>query len=71
MQPFSNCPEPSAVKRRRAWLTFASGFDEDGRFRIEDVAPGTYELKIPVSLPSDRSDLGHLTRQRWVRRRSP
>ncbi len=49
------------VERRKAttaWITFASGFDEDGRFRIEDVAPGTYELKIPVSLPSDRRTWG-------------
>ena len=51
---------PRAERRKATtpWLTFASGFDEDGRFRIEDVAPGTYELKIPVSLPSDKRTSG-------------
>jgi len=51
---------PRAERRKATtpWVTFASGFDEDGRFRIEDVAPGTYELKIPVSLPSDRRTWG-------------
>ena len=51
---------PRAERRKATtpWLTFASGFDEDGRFRIEDVAPGTYELKIPVNLPSDKRTWG-------------
>jgi peroxiredoxin len=51
---------PRAERRKATapWLRFASGFDEDGRFRIEDVAPGTYELKIPVSLPSDMRTWG-------------
>ena len=48
--------QPRAERRNATtpWQTFASGFDADGRFRIEDVAPGTYELTIPVNLPSDR-----------------
>jgi beta-lactamase regulating signal transducer with metallopeptidase domain len=49
------------AERRKATMplqTFASGFDKDGSFRIEDVAPGTYELKIPVSLPSDKTTCG-------------
>ena len=51
---------PRAERRKATtpWLTFASGFDEDGRFRIEDVAPGTYELKIPVNSPADRRTWG-------------
>jgi peroxiredoxin len=52
---------PRAERRKPTtpWLSFASGFDEDGKFRIEDVAPGTYELKIPVSLPSDKRTWGN------------
>ena len=51
---------PRAERRKATtpWRTFASGFDADGRFRIEDVAPGTYELKIPVNSPSDRTTWG-------------
>ena len=51
---------PRAVFRQATtpWRVFASGFDEAGRFRIEDVAPGTYELTIPVNLPSDRKTWG-------------
>ena len=44
-------------------LRFASAFDADGRFRIEDVAPGTYELTIPVSLPSDMTTAGPAPRR--------
>ena len=47
-------PRAERLKATPAWLTFASGFDEDGGFRIEDVAPGTYQLRIPVNLPSER-----------------
>jgi beta-lactamase regulating signal transducer with metallopeptidase domain/thiol-disulfide isomerase/thioredoxin/protocatechuate 3,4-dioxygenase beta subunit len=52
---------PRAERRKATapWVSFASTFDEDGRFRIEDVAPGTYELKIPVSLPSDKRTWGN------------
>ena len=53
--------ETPRAERRKAtarWLTFASGFDGNGRFRIEDVAPGTYELKIPVNSPSDTTTCG-------------
>jgi beta-lactamase regulating signal transducer with metallopeptidase domain/protocatechuate 3,4-dioxygenase beta subunit len=51
---------PRAERRKATtpWITFASKFDPDGRFRIEDVAPGTYELKFPVNLPSDRRTWG-------------
>ncbi len=51
-------PRAERRKATAAWATFASGFDEHGRFRIDDVAPGTYELRIPVSLPSDKSTWG-------------
>jgi peroxiredoxin len=51
-------PRAERLKATTQWITFASAFDEDGRFRIEDVAPGTYELKIPVNLPSDRRTWG-------------
>ncbi len=51
-------PRAERLKAPTPWLRFASGFDKDGRFRIEDVAPGTYKLKIPVSLPSDRTTCG-------------
>src|SRR5262249_54532958 len=42
---------------------FASGFDADGRFRIEDMTPGTYELAIPVSLPSALTTAGPAPRR--------
>lgn len=45
-------------ERRKDWRIFASAFDADGRFRIEDVAPGTYELEIPVNAPSDTKTCG-------------
>ncbi|MGO9915318.1 MAG: hypothetical protein ACLQIB_11475 [Isosphaeraceae bacterium] len=51
-------PRAERLKAPTPWLRFASGFDQNGRFRIEDVAPGTYELKIPVNLPSDRTTCG-------------
>jgi RNA polymerase sigma factor (sigma-70 family) len=51
-------PRSERSKASTPWRTFASGFDKDGRFRIEDVAPGTYELRIPVNLPSDRRTWG-------------
>jgi thiol-disulfide isomerase/thioredoxin len=50
--------ETPRAERRRAWRIFASAFDADGRFRIEDVAPGTYELEIPVNAPSDKATCG-------------
>ncbi len=48
-------PRTEQRKAAARWLTFASRLDENGRFRLEDVAPGTYELKIPVNLPSDKT----------------
>ncbi len=51
---------PRAERRNATtpWITFASGFDQDGRFRIDDVAPGTYELRISVNYPSDKRTWG-------------
>jgi hypothetical protein len=51
-------PRAELGKATTPWRMFASGFEEHGRFRIEDVAPGTYELKIPVTLPSGRTTRG-------------
>jgi beta-lactamase regulating signal transducer with metallopeptidase domain/protocatechuate 3,4-dioxygenase beta subunit len=51
-------PRAERLKATTTWRKFASAFDQGGRFRIEDVAPGTYELKIPVSLPSDKRTSG-------------
>jgi beta-lactamase regulating signal transducer with metallopeptidase domain/protocatechuate 3,4-dioxygenase beta subunit len=51
---------PRAERRKATtpWVRFASGFDVGGEFRIENVTPDTYELKIPVSLPSDKRTWG-------------
>jgi peroxiredoxin len=51
-------PRAELRKATTPWRMFASEFDEHGRFRIEDVAPGTYELKVPVNSPSDRTTCG-------------
>ena len=46
------------IKATRQWNTFAANLDETGRFRIEDVVPGTYELNIPVDWPLEPSPNG-------------
>jgi beta-lactamase regulating signal transducer with metallopeptidase domain/thiol-disulfide isomerase/thioredoxin/protocatechuate 3,4-dioxygenase beta subunit len=51
-------PRAERLKATARWISCASPFNENGRFRIEDVAPGAYELKIRVSLPSDRRTWG-------------
>ena len=51
-------PRAERQNATTSWATFASGFEENGRFRIEDVAPGTYDLTIPLSLPSDKRTSG-------------
>jgi thiol-disulfide isomerase/thioredoxin/protocatechuate 3,4-dioxygenase beta subunit len=43
--------EPARVRAARQWHEFAANLDETGRFRIEDVVPGTYALNIPVDWP--------------------
>ena len=45
------------VKDSLAWRCFGSHIDKDGRFRVEDVPPGNYELEVTVnsdSYPQDR-----------------
>jgi beta-lactamase regulating signal transducer with metallopeptidase domain/5-hydroxyisourate hydrolase-like protein (transthyretin family)/peroxiredoxin len=34
---------------------YASNLDRDGRFRVDDVPPGRYELTVPVNTPPDPS----------------
>jgi thiol-disulfide isomerase/thioredoxin len=43
------------IKATRVLNTFAANLDETGRFRIEDVVPGTYEANIPISWPLESS----------------
>jgi protocatechuate 3,4-dioxygenase beta subunit/thiol-disulfide isomerase/thioredoxin len=50
------------VKATRQWNTFAANLDESGRFRMEDVVPGTYELNIPVDWPLESAPHGLPTR---------
>jgi thiol-disulfide isomerase/thioredoxin/protocatechuate 3,4-dioxygenase beta subunit len=50
------------IKATRQWNTFAANLDETGRFRIEDVIPGTYELNIPVDWPLESTANGLPTR---------
>jgi beta-lactamase regulating signal transducer with metallopeptidase domain/peroxiredoxin len=37
---------------------FAAHLDKDGRFRVEDVPAGTYELELPVNGPADPRFVG-------------
>ena len=46
------------IKATRQWNTFAANLDETGRFRIEDVVPGTYELNIPIDWPLESTPNG-------------
>ena len=46
------------IKAARQWNTFAANLDESGRFHIEDVVPGTYELNIPVDWPLEPTPKG-------------
>ena len=53
----------------RGWGRFAANLDRDGRFRIDDVPPGHYELTVPVNTPPDPSrggagtEIGRATRE--------
>ena len=42
----------------RGWDRYASNLDKDGRFRIDDVPPGSYELTVPVNSPPDPRSCG-------------
>jgi RNA polymerase sigma factor (sigma-70 family) len=50
--------EAVRIKATRQWNTFAANLDETGRFRIEDVVPGTYGLNIPVDWPLESTPNG-------------
>ena len=39
-----------------AFVSLGSNFDKDGRFRIDDVTPGTYELSISVNAKPNPQD---------------
>jgi peroxiredoxin/protocatechuate 3,4-dioxygenase beta subunit len=51
-------PSSRPGEPERLWRQFAANLDADGRFRIDDVVPGTYELRIPVNSPPDPSRCG-------------
>ncbi|MCA1685981.1 MAG: carboxypeptidase regulatory-like domain-containing protein [Planctomycetia bacterium] len=42
----------------RGWDRYAANLDRDGRFRIDDVPPGSYELTVPVNTPPDPRSCG-------------
>jgi len=47
-ESFSSDARVAQARRAR---TFQLGFETDGSFRVEDVPPGTYELRIVVTKP--------------------
>ncbi|MBE7499629.1 MAG: redoxin domain-containing protein [Verrucomicrobiales bacterium] len=61
------------VAEARRARTFQLTFEADGAFRVEDVPPGTYELRVrvtkpgegtrPSPLPRPEDELGSLTRE--------
>ncbi len=58
-QPVELQPTRAArMEATRQWNTFAANLDETGRFRIEDVVPGTYELNVPVDWPLESTPNG-------------
>lgn len=64
---------PERMKQAREARTYPLDFESDGSFRVEDVPPGTYELRIHVSRPQPKGRpnpfprpedyLGSLTRE--------
>jgi hypothetical protein len=46
---------PERIRQAREARSYVLEFQKDGSFRIEDVPPGTYELKIRLTKP-DKSD---------------
>jgi thiol-disulfide isomerase/thioredoxin len=57
------------VKGARVWRCFGSYIDKDGRFRVEDVPPGEYELELTVNsdaYPKDRGAMIGLLRKTVV-----
>ncbi len=45
--------QPVVIRVRRDSRRFAADLDKDGGFRIEDVPPGLYVLRLPVDGPLD------------------
>ena len=45
--------QPVVIRVRRDGRQFAADLDKDGGFRIEDVPPGLYVLRVPVDGPVD------------------
>ena len=48
LQPAPGTPRPGDP---HAYDRFAASLDKDGRFRIEDVPPGRYELTVTIDAP--------------------
>jgi len=44
------------LERARQIRTYQLAFEEDGFFRVEDVPPGTYELRVRVTRPDKSAD---------------
>jgi beta-lactamase regulating signal transducer with metallopeptidase domain/thiol-disulfide isomerase/thioredoxin len=42
-------PKHEREKTTSAYVSLGSNFEKDGRFRIDDVTPGTYELSITIN----------------------
>ncbi len=61
-------PRSEWGKGHEAYSRFAANIDKEGRFRIEDVPPGKFELTVPVNaVPDPRScgsgtEIGRATR---------
>ena len=45
---------PAGLAAQRSQHEYALLFDQDGRFRLNDVLPGTYELNIRVTDPQEK-----------------
>jgi beta-lactamase regulating signal transducer with metallopeptidase domain/thiol-disulfide isomerase/thioredoxin len=48
-----HAPRSELARNPNVWPRFAGHIDKDGRFRIDDVPPGRYELEVPVNAPPD------------------
>lgn len=46
---------PARLKQAREARAYQLSIEEDGSFRVEDVPPGTYELRIRVTKPEESS----------------
>jgi peroxiredoxin/protocatechuate 3,4-dioxygenase beta subunit len=46
-------PQGKLGEGPRGWDRYAGNLQKDGRFRIDDVPPGRYQLVVPVNVPPD------------------